>query len=109
MSNLDLATTVAFTNDPRILYDHFAQLLTAVNAVRASAKLGPMATFGPGALILAQHMKADLVLFDAARVIDKSTFQDPKRLPEGISQVFVNGVTVWPVSGARPGIAIRRP
>jgi N-acyl-D-amino-acid deacylase len=58
--------------------------------------------------IVRAGMKADLVLFDAARVIDRSTFQDPLRLPEGIEHVFVNGVAVWPQTGARPGVAIRR-
>ena len=56
-------------------------------------------------------MKADLVLFDAARVIDRSTFQDPLRLSEGIERVFVNGVEVWrdgAVTGAKPGVGIRR-
>jgi N-acyl-D-amino-acid deacylase len=57
-------------------------------------------------------MKADLVLFDATRVIDRSTFKDPERLSEGIEHVFVNGVEVWRaggVTGARAGRAIRRP
>jgi N-acyl-D-amino-acid deacylase len=36
-------------------------------------------------------MKADLVVFDPARVIDKSTYDDPRRHPEGILHVFVNG------------------
>jgi N-acyl-D-amino-acid deacylase len=55
-------------------------------------------------------MKADLVLFDAARVIDRSTFQDPQQIAEGIERVFVNGVEVWrdrAVTGAKPGRPIR--
>jgi N-acyl-D-amino-acid deacylase len=35
--------------------------------------------------------KADLVLFDPARIIDRGTFEDPKRRPEGIAAVYVNG------------------
>ena len=49
---------------------------------------------------------ADLVLFDPKRVIDRSTFAEPQRLPDGIEQVFVNGVAVWKdgkPTGARPG------
>ncbi|MEQ9641713.1 MAG: D-aminoacylase [Alphaproteobacteria bacterium] len=34
---------------------------------------------------------ADLVLFDAGKVIDKGTFDDPNQYPEGIVHVFVNG------------------
>jgi N-acyl-D-amino-acid deacylase len=55
-------------------------------------------------------MKADLVLFDASRVIDRSTFQDPQLIAEGIERVFVNGVEVWrdrAVTGAKPGRPIR--
>jgi N-acyl-D-amino-acid deacylase len=55
-------------------------------------------------------MKADLVLFDAGRVIDRSTFQDPQQLAVGIERVFVNGVEVWrdgAVTGAKPGRPIR--
>ena len=56
-------------------------------------------------------MKADLVLFDAARVIDRSTFQEPQLIAEGIARVFVNGVEVWrdgATTGATPGQALRR-
>jgi len=96
---------------PRVLGRYVRELhwLTLEEAVRkmTSAPAARLRLRDRG--LVRAGMKADLVLFDAERVIDKSTFQDPKRLPEGISQVFVNGVTVWPVSGARPGVAIRRP
>ncbi|HKE56107.1 MAG TPA: amidohydrolase family protein, partial [Pyrinomonadaceae bacterium] len=54
--------------------------------------------------------KADLVLFDPARVKDRATFAEPQLLSEGISQVFVNGRAVWrdgKVTGDRPGKALR--
>jgi N-acyl-D-amino-acid deacylase len=54
--------------------------------------------------------KADVVLFDPRRVIDRSTFQQPQLLSEGISRVFINGVEVWSegkVTGSRPGRALR--
>jgi N-acyl-D-aspartate/D-glutamate deacylase len=35
--------------------------------------------------------RADLVVFDPAKVIDIGTYEDPKRSPAGISHVFVNG------------------
>jgi N-acyl-D-amino-acid deacylase len=35
--------------------------------------------------------RADLALFDARRVADRATFEDPHRYPEGIEHVIVNG------------------
>ncbi|KAG8153425.1 N-acyl-D-amino-acid deacylase family protein [Burkholderia catarinensis] len=54
---------------------------------------------------------ADLVVFDAARVIDRATFASPTLRPEGIEHVFVNGQAVLEHgrhTGARPGRALRR-
>jgi N-acyl-D-amino-acid deacylase len=54
---------------------------------------------------------ADLVLFDPAKIIDRGTFDDPKRLPEGIRAVFVNGkraVDNSAVTGVRTGRVLRR-
>jgi N-acyl-D-amino-acid deacylase len=54
---------------------------------------------------------ADLVLFDPVRIIDRGTFEDPKRLPEGIRAVFVNGkkaVDNGAVTGMRTGRVLRR-
>lgn len=45
---------------------------------------------------------ADLVLFDPDRVIDKATYADPHRYPEGIPYVLVNGRVVVD-SGAHTG------
>ena len=61
--------------------------------------------------VIRPGMKADLVLLDGARVIDRSTFQEPQLLADGIQRVFVNGVEVWragAVTGATPGRALRR-
>ena len=55
--------------------------------------------------------KADLVLFDPATIIDRSTFQEPQLTSEGVKRVFVNGEEVWAdekVTGNRPGKALRR-
>lgn len=54
--------------------------------------------------------KADIVLFDRDRVIDRSTFQQPQLISEGVSRVFVNGLEVWREgagTGNRPGRALR--
>jgi len=55
---------------------------------------------------VATGLRADLVLLDPARIIDRSTFDDPRALPEGVRGVWVNGARVWDgaaVTTARPG------
>jgi N-acyl-D-aspartate/D-glutamate deacylase len=56
---------------------------------------------------------ADLVIFDPARVIDRSTYQQQSLAPDGIPYVLVGGVEVVSggriVEGALPGRAIRAP
>jgi N-acyl-D-amino-acid deacylase len=61
--------------------------------------------------LIAKGMKADLVLFDASRVIDRSTFKEPLLLSEGIEMVFVNGAMVWQnakPTGELPGRVLRK-
>jgi N-acyl-D-amino-acid deacylase len=56
--------------------------------------------------------KADLVVFDADRIIDRATFKEPQLTSQGVQRVFVNGIEVWSdgkVTGERPGQALRRP
>ncbi|HEX7252118.1 MAG TPA: amidohydrolase family protein, partial [Thermoanaerobaculia bacterium] len=55
---------------------------------------------------IAPGFAADLVLFDPASVIDRSTFAEPQMLSRGIRLVVVNGHPVWDdgrPTGARPG------
>jgi N-acyl-D-aspartate/D-glutamate deacylase len=54
---------------------------------------------------------ADLVVFDPVGIRDVGTYEDPRRFPEGIRAVFVNGTAVardGAHTGARPGRALRR-
>ncbi|MEM9562471.1 MAG: D-aminoacylase [Actinomycetota bacterium] len=54
---------------------------------------------------------ADLVLFDASRVVDTGTWADPTAVPDGIVGVWVNGrrvVADGAVTGERPGVVVRR-
>jgi N-acyl-D-aspartate/D-glutamate deacylase len=37
---------------------------------------------------------ADVVVFDADRIIDRSTYQRPSLAPEGIAHVLVGGIAV---------------
>lgn len=61
--------------------------------------------------LIREGMKADLVIFDPKRVIDRSTFKEPHLLSDGIERVFVNGEAVWEngkTTGRFPGIGLRR-
>lgn len=54
---------------------------------------------------------ADLVLFDPATLRDGSTFEEPRRPPRGLYDVYVNGRAVVRRGqhlGTRPGRALRR-
>ena len=54
--------------------------------------------------------RADLVVFDARRVIDVATFDDPHRYPVGIEHVLVNGRFVikdGEHTGSLPGRVLR--
>lgn len=61
--------------------------------------------------LIKKGMKADLVLFDKDKVIDRATFAQPQNLSEGVEIVFVNGKKVWEnakVTGSLPGEILRR-
>jgi N-acyl-D-amino-acid deacylase len=60
---------------------------------------------------LAVGKLADLVVFDASRVADRATYEQPHQYPAGISWVFVNGVAVisgGEHTGATPGQVLRK-
>jgi dihydroorotase len=56
---------------------------------------------------------ADLVIFDAERILDRSTYENPAQPSEGIKWVLANGVAVLRdgqfQTGLTPGQALRAP
>src|SRR5262249_45529357 len=56
---------------------------------------------------------ADLVVFDAQHVIDRSTYEEPAKYAEGIKYALVNGVMVVKdgqlQNGVYPGRPVRAP
>jgi N-acyl-D-aspartate/D-glutamate deacylase len=60
---------------------------------------------------LAPGKVADITLFDATKVADRSDYEHPKRLAQGVVEVFVNGTSVWKdnkPTGATPGVFVPR-
>jgi N-acyl-D-amino-acid deacylase len=61
--------------------------------------------------VLRPGMKADIAIFDPARVRDMATFEKPHQYAEGFSSVIVNGQVVFDgkaMTTARPGKVLRR-
>lgn len=78
---------------PRVLGKYVRQrgLMPLEEAVRKMT-LQPAETFGiPGRGALRAGFHADLVLFDPSTVLDRGTYTDPRRHPDGIELVMVNG------------------
>lgn len=99
----------AFT---RVLGRYIRQkgLLTIEEAVRKMTSM-PAARLGLNDRgLIREGMKADIVILDSRRVIDRATFKQPQLLSTGIERVFVNGVVVWEqgkTTGQLPGLVIR--
>lgn len=60
---------------------------------------------------MADARDADITIFDAASVLDRSTYREPSLSPVGIQHVIVNGPSVvangQAVEGVAPGKAVR--
>jgi len=98
---------------PRVLQHYVGELglLTLEEAVHrmtgmVARKLG-MRDRG----VLAPGAAADVVVFDPRAIKDHATYADPRRSPEGVAHVFVNGA--WTVrdgkhTGARAGTVLSK-
>jgi N-acyl-D-aspartate/D-glutamate deacylase/CubicO group peptidase (beta-lactamase class C family) len=96
---------------PRVLgrFVREEQWLTLPDAIRkmtsmpaARLKLKDRGTIAVG-------MKADLMIFDPATILDRSTFEQPRLRARGINRVFVNGRPVWvgdSPADDRPGVVL---
>jgi dihydroorotase len=83
--------------------------MTLMPAQRLEARIPAMKAKGR----LRVGADADITIFDAARIIDRSTYREPTLPPAGMLHVIVNGVPVvangQPVEGVTPGRAVRAP
>lgn len=84
----------SFGTFPRVLRRYVMEkgLLSLEEAIRKMTSL-PASRLGfADRGVLAPGMAADVVVFDPERIRDVATFQDPRRYPEGIDYVLVNGM-----------------
>ena len=83
--------------------------MTLMPAQRLEARVPAMRRKGR----LSVGADADITIFDAARVLDRSTYREPSLSPVGIEHVIVNGVSVVAngraVEGVAPGKPVRAP
>ncbi|AGA29800.1 amidohydrolase family protein [Singulisphaera acidiphila] len=103
----------SFGTFPRVLgvYVRDRHLLSLEDAVRKMTSLNAAKIGLVDRGLLRPGQFADITLFDAAKVIDKSTYLEPFQYAEGIEYVIVNGKPVLERgvhNGARPGHALRR-
>ncbi len=98
---------------PRVLgrYVREERVLTLEEAVRKMTSLNAEKLGIADRGLLRDGKKADIAVFDAARVIDRATFENPHQYPAGIEYVVVNGVPVLEKGehlGVKPGKILRR-
>lgn len=103
----------SFGTFPRVLGEYVRErkLVTLEEAVRKMTALNAEKLGIADRGVLRPGARADVVAFDAARVIDRATYLDPFQYPEGIEIVLVNGEVVLERgrhTGARPGRALRK-
>lgn len=98
---------------PHVLatYVREKKLLTLEEAVRKMTSF-PARRFRLGGRgLISPGYAADLVVFDPQTISDRATYEDPKRFPEGISRVLVNGEETIEMGlhrGTRAGTTIAR-
>jgi N-acyl-D-aspartate/D-glutamate deacylase len=104
----------AYGTFPRILrkYVREEHALTLSDAIRKFTALPAQRMRLTDRGVLKQGMWADVVIFDAEKITDKATFEDPNQLSVGMDYVLVNGVPViegGKMTGKLPGKALRGP
>jgi N-acyl-D-amino-acid deacylase len=88
------------------VYVHDKALLSLEEGIRRMTSLPAWRLGLADRGILRPGMKADLAVFDPARVRDKATYDRPHQYAEGFSQVIVNGQVIFEngaMTTARPG------
>jgi dihydroorotase/N-acyl-D-amino-acid deacylase len=93
------------------VYVREKHVLTLEEAVRKMSSLPAQRMGVSDRGILRPGMKADVVVFNPATIIDKARFEKPHLYAEGVSAVIVNGQLALfegKLTGDRPGRTLRR-
>jgi len=101
----------AYGTYPRVLgrYARERGVLTLEEAVRKMTSEAAEAFGFADHGLVAEGLRANLVVFDPARVADRATFEDPVQFPVGIRDVFVGGEAVvrgGEMTGRRTGTVV---
>lgn len=98
---------------PRVV-GHYARdlgLLTLPQAVHKMTGASAAALGLKDRGVLRPGAAADIVVFDPDSIVERGTFDEPRRYPAGVGYVIVNGVVVIDAgahTGALPGRVLRR-
>ena len=104
----------AYGTYPRIIghYVRDEKVIPLEEAVRKATSAVATRLSIPDRGVLREGFYADIAVFDPAGIIDRSTFEQPHVLSEGVRHVFVNGTAVirdGRHTGAKPGRVLRGP
>jgi dihydroorotase/N-acyl-D-amino-acid deacylase len=94
------------------VYARDKKVLTLQEAVRKMTSFPALRIGLTDRGVLRPGMKADIAVFDPARVRDAATFEKPHQYAEGYSHVIVNGQVVYEngaMTSARPGRVLYGP
>jgi N-acyl-D-aspartate/D-glutamate deacylase len=99
---------------PRVLarYVREQKVLTLEDAIRRMTSLSMQQIGQKERGVIREGMLADVVVFDADRIEDLATYQDPHRFSAGMVHILVNGQLVLrdaSLTGARPGRVLKGP
>ena len=102
----------AYGTYPRILgrYVREQSWLTLEEAVRRMSGLAAETFHLPGFGRIEAGARANLVVFDPERVVDRATFEDPTQYPLGIESVIVEGIEAFRAGeqmGPGSGVAVK--
>lgn len=85
--------------------------ITLEHAIRSMTSLPAMVLRMKDRGVIREGAAADIVVFDPARIVERSTYTDPHQLAEGMAYVLVNGqfvISDGKFTAALPGMVLRR-